>query len=197
MKKSTGANKPDLILIGGSAGGIDALSRLLAGLPPSFAPAIAIVQHIKAGTRPSLADHFAPVTACPVKEIEDKEPIAGGQVYFAPADYHVLIGEDRRFHLSTEEPVRYARPSIDVLFETAADVYRDRILALVLTGANDDGAEGLARVLKAGGRGVVQLPSEAAFPAMPQAALDANPEARALDLAALGRELQREIGGAP
>jgi two-component system chemotaxis response regulator CheB len=114
----------------------------------------------------------------PVREAADKEPIEKGTVYFAPPDYHLLVEQERIFSLSNEEPVLYSRPSIDVLFETAADAYREGLIGIVLTGANEDGARGLKAVIAAGGRGIVQRPEQAQSPTMPRAALAMNPAAR-------------------
>jgi len=117
-----------------------------------------------------------------VREAEDKEPIEPGVVYFAPPDYHLLIEADKRLSLSGEEPVLYSRPSIDVLFESAADVYSSGLIGVVLTGANSDGADGLKAVVAAGGVGIVQSPRSAYAAAMPEAAIASCPEARVLPL---------------
>jgi len=117
-----------------------------------------------------------------VREAEDKEPLEAGTVYFAPPDYHLLVELDRRLSLSSEEPVLYSRPSIDVLFESAADAYGSGLVGVVLTGANSDGARGLRAVRDAGGVALVQRPDQAQVAAMPQAALDACPGAVPLSL---------------
>lgn len=117
-----------------------------------------------------------------VREAEEKELIAGGTVYLAPPDYHLLVESDRRLALSSEEPVNYSRPAIDVLFETAADAFGAGLVGVILTGANGDGAQGLRAVMDAGGVGLVERPDTAYAQAMPEAALDACPNARALSL---------------
>jgi two-component system chemotaxis response regulator CheB len=119
-------------------------------------------------------------------EIEDKQPITPGAIYLAPADYHVLIESDRRFTLNADDPVNFSRPSIDVLFESAAAVFGDRAFGIVLTGANADGALGLRAIREAGGLAVVQNPATAAVPDMPRAAIAAANPHEVLDLAAIG-----------
>jgi two-component system chemotaxis response regulator CheB len=121
----------------------------------------------------------------PVKEAEDKEPIQPGTVYFAPPDYHLLIDRGPAFALSSDEPVHFSRPSIDVLFDSAADIYGERLIGVILTGANQDGAEGLAAIGHAGGRTVVQDPVSAAVAYLPEAALQEGPVDFVLSLAQL------------
>jgi two-component system chemotaxis response regulator CheB len=116
---------------------------------------------------------------------DDKEPVQPGTVYFAPPDYHLLLDRGPACALSSDEPVHFSRPSIDVLFDSAADIYGERLLGLILTGANQDGAEGLAAVGRAGGRTIVQEPSGAAVPFLPEAALQAGPVDFVLSLAQL------------
>jgi len=126
-----------------------------------------------------------------VKEAEDKEPLEGGTVYFAPSDYHLLVEADRTVALSSEEAVNHSRPAIDVLFETAADAYGPDLTAVVLTGANHDGAAGLAAVCAAGGEAIVQDPKEAEVATMPATALAACPTARVETLARIATRLLR------
>jgi len=166
-------HKPALVAIGCSWGGLDAVSALLDALPDDFALPIALVQHRAAGSSDlTLMALLARHTPMAVKGIEDKAPIEPGTVHLAPPDYH-LLAEPSRFALSTEARVRSARPSADVLFETAADTYGARTVGVVLTGAGSDGARGLARISQRGGRTLVQDPSSAARPEMPRAALAA------------------------
>jgi|SRR5579871_5963865 len=172
----------EIVVVGTSLGGLEALETLLSGLPTDFPLPLAIVQHRRAGSDGMLADLLRRHSALPVEEPHDKEEIAAGRVYLAPADYHLMV-EPGMFALSTEGPVRYARPSIDVLFTTAADAYAHRVIAVVLTGANDDGAQGAARVKAAGGLLIVQAPETAESAAMPGAALAAAPADRVLPLA--------------
>ncbi|MCC2671503.1 MAG: cheB 2 [Armatimonadetes bacterium] len=163
----------EVIVIGASAGAVEALSLLLPPLPADFPVALLIVVHLPRDRDSLLAELLGARCRVKVKEAEDKERIEGGTVYFAPPDYHLLVEPDRSLSLSVDEPVRYSRPSIDVLFESAADVYGERLLGIVLTGANSDGAQGLRTVCEAGGKAIVQAPETASAPFMPQAALGA------------------------
>jgi two-component system, chemotaxis family, protein-glutamate methylesterase/glutaminase len=174
----------EIIVIGASLGGLRALSVLLAGLPADFAPPIVIAQHRHASSGGSLIGVLQPYCALRIEEIEDKQEICGQRVYLAPADYHVLI-EPGSFALSTEAPVTYARPSIDVLFESAADVYADRVVGVILTGASDDGARGLARIKQCGGLALAQEPATAESPVMPAAAIAAAQVDHVLPIARL------------
>ncbi len=180
----------ETIVMGGSAGAVDALLQILPSLPVSFPLPIIVVVHVPAENKSALPDLFQARCAIRVKEAEDKEPLQGGTVYFAPPNYHLLVERDRRLSLSNEEPVVYSRPAIDVLFESAADAFGAGLLAIVLSGASVDGADGLAAVCKAGGRAIVQSPATASMPTMPQAALEACPAARCLDLVAISRLVQ-------
>ena len=172
----------DLVAVGASWGGLRALERLLGGLPPDFPAAIVIAQHRMAGADaallPRLLGRRSPLA---VREIEDKEPIAAGTVYVGPADYHVLV-ERGGFSLSLEGRVTHSRPSVDVLLESAADAYRERVIGVILTGANADGASGLARVRARGGVALVQDPRTAEKPAMPEAAIATGAPHRVLSV---------------
>ena len=165
----------DAVTIGASAGGVEVLSMLLSSLPASCRLSFFIVIHIPRERPSLLAELFGSRCALPVKEAEDKEPIQPGTVYFAPPDYHLLIDRGPAFALSSDEPVHFSRPSIDVLFDSAADIYGERLIGVILTGANQDGAEGLAAVGRAGGRTVVQDPVSAAVAYLPEAALNEGP----------------------
>ncbi len=184
----------DAVVVGASAGAIEALSLILPELPSEFALPLMVVVHLPRDRRSALADLFQGRCRIEVKEAEDKEAIQPGTAYFAPPDYHLLIEPDRRLSLSSDEPVLYSRPSIDVLFETAADAYGENLLGIILTGANSDGARGLRKICEAGGQALVQSPESALVPAMPQAALAACPKARAMSLAQILGFLQG-IGG--
>ncbi|HVW67618.1 MAG TPA: chemotaxis protein CheB [Steroidobacteraceae bacterium] len=165
----------DAVAIGASAGGVEILSTLLSVLPATCPVSFFIVVHVPR-ERPSLLPGiYAAKCALPVREAEDKEPIQSGTVYFAPPDYHLLVDRGPALALSEDEPVHFSRPSIDVLFESAADVYGERLLGLILTGANADGAAGLVAIGRAGGRTVVQDPKSAAASRLPEAALAAAP----------------------
>lgn len=188
------------VAMGASAGGVDALGQLLAALPREFPAAVFIVLHMSRERPSLLADLFQARCALPVREATDKEPVQAGCVYLAPPDYHLLVDAGPQLALSVDEPVQYSRPSIDVLFETAADEYGERLLGIVLTGGNDDGARGLVAIRAAGGLGAVQDPATAMVPAMPSAALGiASPEyVLSLDgLAALLRSLATPASASP
>jgi two-component system, chemotaxis family, protein-glutamate methylesterase/glutaminase len=182
----------DLVVIGGSAGGIEVLNVLLGALPVRFAPAVMIVTHLPPDSPSYLVQAFAHRCALPVMEPDAGEPIMPGRVHVAPPGYHMLVEVDRTVALSTDAAVRFSRPSIDVLFESAAAVYGERLLALLLSGANDDGLQGLRRVRAQGGTTWVQTPDSASSPEMPRAAIDGGaadciylPETMARRLAAL------------
>jgi len=161
----------DGIVIGASAGGVEALSVLLPALPAVFEPSLFIVLHLPRERPSLLAEIFRRRCALPVREAEDKEPVAPGTIYFAPPDYHMLVEKNRQIALSADEPIHYSRPSIDVLFESAADAYGERLLGIILSGGNEDGSAGLQAVHKAGGVTVVQQPDSAKVPVMVVSAL--------------------------
>lgn len=170
------------LVVGASAGAVDALSTILPALPKTFPFPILVVVHIPPDKRSVMAELFRAKCRLKVVEAEDKMPIEAGSVYFAPPDYHLLVEADRTLSLSCDEPVLYSRPSIDVLFESAADAFGRHLVGLVLTGANQDGARGLAAVVSAGGIAVVQDPASAFAPAMPEAAIAACSKATVLAL---------------
>jgi len=172
----------DAIVIGASAGGIEALLLLLPALSPRLRPPVFVVLHLPRDRPSVLAEIFARKCAVPVREAEDKEPVAPGTVYFAPNDYHLLVDRGPQLSLSADDPVHHSRPSVDVLFESAADIYGDRLLGIILTGANEDGAAGLAAVHDAGGVTIVQRPDTARAPHMVLAALKLRPADRILTL---------------
>lgn len=170
--------KHDLVAIGASWGGLDAIRDILRTLPADLPAAVVVAQHRSPEShRDAFRDLLGAATRLRVREADDKDVIEPGTVYLAAPDYHLLV-EGGRFALSTDEPVQYSRPSIDVLFETAAESYRERCTGVVLTGANGDGARGLARIVELGGRAIVQDPVSAVRPEMPRAALAAVPEAQ-------------------
>ncbi len=179
----------DAIVIGSSAGGFAALAEVLPRLSAAVPQAVVVVQHLHPDGGEYMVEFLAERCVLPVKEAEDKEPVLPGVIYVAPAQYHLLIERDRTFALSADEKVHYARPSIDVLFESAAAAYGPRVIGVVLTGANADGAAGLAAIKARGGLAVVQDPSTAEVSFMPQAALEAATPDHLLDLAAIGRLL--------
>ena len=163
----------ELVVIGTSLGGFDALTLLLGGLPASFPLPLAVVQHQGASGGGALAALLQRYTPLAVADAEDKDGLLPGRVYLAPIGYHLLV-EPGSLALSTEGPVWYARPSIDVLFESAADVYGPAVIGVALTGASRDGAAGLARIKQGGGLAIVQDPTTAASPVLPRAALAAT-----------------------
>jgi two-component system, chemotaxis family, protein-glutamate methylesterase/glutaminase len=180
----------DAIVMGASAGGLAALMTLLPALSAAFRIPIFIVLHLPRD-RPSLLPQiFRQKCAVPVCEAGDKEPVRPGTVYFAPPDYHLLIDEGPCLALSADEVVNYSRPSIDVLFESAADVYGARLLGIILTGANEDGAEGLAAIHAAGGITIVQQPDSAQVKQMVAAALNRSPASHVLDLEGISAVLR-------
>ena len=180
----------EAVVIGASAGGVEALSQILPALPPSFRPALFIVLHLPRERPSLLVDIYATRCTLPVREADDKEPVEPGTVYFAPPDYHMLVERSRQIALSTDEPVHFSRPSIDVLFESAADVYGNRLLGVILTGGNEDGAAGLHAVHRAGGVTVVQQPDSAQVPLMVVSALQRNPADFVLSLPELAQLLR-------
>lgn len=177
------------VVIGASAGALEALSAILPLLPADYPWAVLLVVHLPPDKDSVLASLLASKCRLPVREAEDKEWIQPGVIYCAPPDYHVLVERDKRLSLSTEEQVHFSRPSIDVLFTTAADAFSGNLIGVVLSGANCDGAEGLLAVHRSGGTAVVQCPATAASPQMPEAAITAVPEAKVMKLAEIARFL--------
>ena len=173
---------PRAVAIGASAGAVQALSIILPQLPADYPLPVLVVVHVPAEPS-SLATLFDAKCRLSVREPEDKDPIEGGAIYFAPAGYHMLVENDRTIALSTDEPLLFSRPSIDILFETAAESYRGGLVGVVLTGANEDGARGAHAVSKAGGTVLIEDPGTAFAAAMPAAALARCPatQPRSLD----------------
>ncbi len=185
----------DAVVVGASAGGVEALGTLLPALPREFRPTVLVVIHQPRERRSLLADIFSARCALPVQEAQDKEPAQPGTIYFAPPDYHLLVDDGPSLALSADEPVLFSRPSIDVLFESAADTYGHRLAGLILTGANSDGARGLAAVRQAGGVALVQRPDTALVATMPTAALARGPADFVLSLEQMARLLRMMGGG--
>lgn len=185
--------RPDVVVIGTSAGGLRALEKVLGKLPADFAVPIVAVQH-RSRASDAYSDIMRAAVALPVHEAEDKEPMRTPGVYFAPPDYHLLL-EPGTFALSTDGPVLFSRPSIDVLFESAADAYGGRVLAVLLTGANHDGSRGLERIRAAGGISIVQDPRTAESAEMPSAAIALGAVDRILPLAEIAGELIARVRG--
>jgi two-component system chemotaxis response regulator CheB len=191
MRQTTDRSRPriEAILVGASAGGVEALLKVFGQLPKGFGVPILVVLHLPDERDSQLAHIFSHRLAVPVEEARDKQCIVPGTLYVAPAGYHLSVEADRSLSLSLEEPVHHSRPSIDVLFESAADAYGPSLLAVVLTGANGDGAKGLARVSELGGITVVQDPDEAQVSTMPEAALALHEPDHILTLQGIGQFL--------
>jgi two-component system, chemotaxis family, protein-glutamate methylesterase/glutaminase len=180
----------ELVVIGTSLGGLEAVSTLLSALPKEFDLPIAIAQHRSAApTDGNLAALWQRHTAMRVADADDKSPIAAGHVYVAPPDYHLLVESRGLLALSTDPPVLWARPSIDVLFQSAAEAYGESVIGVILTGASGDGSEGLRAIAARGGGTLVQQPASAECNVMPRAALAATPVNHVLELAEIGRVL--------
>lgn len=176
----------ECIVMGGSAGALDALGSILPALPPRLSAPIVLVLHIPPNRPSYLPDVLGARCSLRVKEAEDKEPLAPGTLYVAPPDYHVLIEKQRCLSLSVDAPVLFSRPSIDVLFESAAEAYGPALAGVLLAGGNADGARGLAGIRRRGGTTLVQAPETAAMATMPEAALALDAADHALPPGALG-----------
>jgi two-component system chemotaxis response regulator CheB len=192
------ANRIGAVVIGASAGGVEALNHLLPALPKAFAPPVLVVVHVRQGQPSLLPGLFA--TRCELAIVEpfDKDEIAPGTVYFAPPGYHMLVeaegGAAPAIALSVDPPVRFSRPSVDVLFESAAHAYGERLLGIVLSGANDDGARGARAIREAGGACWAQDPATASAPAMPLAAIAQGAVNEVLTLDHMAMRLTQCIG---
>lgn len=181
------------IVIGTSAGGLHALSIILPVFPENYPSVVIIVQHRSKDQRFLLEELLQEKCLMKVKQADEKEKIIPGHVYIAPPDYHLLVESDRTFSLSSDAPVNFSRPSIDVLFESAATVYGSRLIGVLLTGANSDGSNGLETIKKCGGLTIAQLPLDAAFPSMPQSAIDKGAAQLVLPLHEIGQYLLTTI----
>lgn len=162
------------VVVGASSGGLEALKTLLRGLDADFPLPVLVVQHLAPHSDAYLQTCLDESSAVRVKEAEDTETLTPGTVYLAPANYHLLVEPDGSLCLSIDPKVNFSRPSVDVLFETASDAFGPDVIGIVLTGANHDGARGLARIKSRGGLCIVQSPDSAQSPAMPLAALEAT-----------------------
>jgi two-component system, chemotaxis family, protein-glutamate methylesterase/glutaminase len=185
------------VAIGASAGGVQALCELLPVLSAESRTAVFVVLHLPRDRPSLLVDVFSRKCEVDVREAEDKEPVTPGTVYFAPPNYHLLVDAGPQLALSADDLVHHSRPSIDVLFDSAAQVYREHLLGIILSGANEDGAEGLAAVHDAGGLTVVQEPQTAQSSAMILSALERRPADFVLDLAGIAGLLRRMCRGEP
>lgn len=181
-----------LVVIGTSWGGLTALSTIVAGLPGDFPLPICIVQHRSKDSDALLVGLLQDLTSLTVRDAEDKEPLCPRTIYIAPPDYHMLV-ETEYISLTVDSPVRFSRPSIDVLFKSASDTFGASATGVVLTGANEDGAAGLARIVSRGGKALVQDPKTAESPVMPLSALRAVPGARVAPLEEISAELVKLV----
>jgi len=171
MAKNVLDRSCELIVLGGSSGSLDVVLKILASLKKEISFALVIVLHRKNTADSALAELFTIKSTVPVKEIEDKDPILPGNVYLAPSDYHLLFEKKHVFSLDDSEKVNYSRPSIDVTFESAAEVYGNAVVAILLSGSNSDGTDGLQAIHRKDGITIVQDPDTAVFPFMPQQAI--------------------------
>lgn len=182
----------EAIVIGGSAGAIDALLTILPALPATLRASVIVALHVPRDRPSLLTQVFAPRCALPVHEAQDNEPLEPGTIVFAPPDYHLLLDVGPRLSLSVDAPVHFSRPAIDILFESAADLFGERTLGILLSGANADGAQGLAAIDQAQGLCIVQTPDSASSPTMPRAALSLIPQVpHVLSPAAIAETLNR------
>jgi two-component system, chemotaxis family, protein-glutamate methylesterase/glutaminase len=173
--------KFEIVVIGTSLGGLQALEMILSNLPKTFPLPIAIAQHRHKSSDGELVYFLQQRSLLPIVDVQDKQAIVAGNVYLAPPDYHLLV-EPGHFSLSTEAPVSYARPSIDVLFESVADAYQERVIGVILTGASHDGAQGLLKINAYSGLAIVQAPETSVSRTMPDAAITAVPSAKIIPL---------------
>ena len=160
------------IVIGTSAGGLHAVSAILDEFPADYPIPVIIVQHRSKDQRELLEEVLQSKCKIRIKQADEKEKIESGCVYIAPPDYHLLVESDETFSLSADEPVRFSRPSIDVLFETAAAVFKNALIGIILTGASNDGSSGIVAIKKNGGLTIAQNPAEAQFPFMPKSSIE-------------------------
>lgn len=179
-----------IVVVGASWGGLQALTTLVSGFPASFPFPVIVVQHRSRDSTSVLAELLQDVSKLQICEVEDKAPIVDGHVHIAPPDYHLLVDRGT-FALSTEAPLRYSRPSIDITFESVANEYNGEAVGVVLTGANQDGSAGLQTIVARGGTAIVQDPETAESPTMPRAALAAVPTATVLPIEEIAPFLTR------
>lgn len=164
--------KYDAVVVGTSAGGLNALTTILGKLPRQYTIPIIVVQHRSKDSLELFEDVLQQKCRMRIKQADEKEAINPGMIHVAPPDYHLLVEIDKTFSLSADPPVQFSRPSIDVLFESAALAFRRNLVGIILTGSNDDGASGIATISHFGGLTIAQDPREAQYSFMPQAAVD-------------------------
>lgn len=185
----TDTQKYKAVVIGASAGGTVALQKILSALPAKFPLPIVIAQHLHPLQEGAAIIHYAGGSALNVKDADEKESVRAGFVYFAPPNYHLLIEDDHTFSLSIDPKVHFTRPSVDVLFESAADAYGASLIGIVLSGANQDGAAGLLRIKQRGGLTIAQDPQDAEVSYMPKAAIETASPDRVLPAAEICKYL--------
>jgi len=181
----------EIIVVGASAGGVEALTTVLTGLPKTFNTPIVVAQHMDPSAEMFFTDQLNKKLTMTVKCPDDKDPIVNKMVYIAPAAYHLLIEEDHTFSLSTDPRVKYSRPSIDVLFESAAEVYEEKLIGVILTGANSDGSLGLKKIKEYGGLTIVQDPNTAKVGKMPRSAMEESHVDYVLALQQIAKTLEK------
>jgi len=177
------------VVIGGSAGGISAVTAIVSALPPALGLPLVVVLHQSPGESPGWVEYLDQHASLAVVEARDKMPLSAGTIHCAPAGYHLLLETGGTLALSVDEKVNFARPSIDLLFFSAAEAFGSELIGITLTGANGDGALGLAKIAAEGGLAIVQSPRTAQWPAMPEAALRAVPQAQAIELEDIAEKL--------
>jgi two-component system chemotaxis response regulator CheB len=185
------------IVIGASAGAVETLQHLLPILSPVLRVPAVVVVHVPPRRPSMLPELFGSLCDGPVREPVDKQPVAAGTIWFAPADYHLMIERDHTFALSIDAPVNFSRPSLDVLFESAADAYGAQLAAVVLTGGSEDGAEGARKIRRGGGIVLVQDPDEAPMRIMPEAAIRSADPQLVGPVAKIAETLRGLIGAMP
>ncbi|MCU7834059.1 MAG: chemotaxis protein CheB [gamma proteobacterium symbiont of Taylorina sp.] len=174
MKKGDpGPKIIELVIIASSFGGVEANTIVLSHLPAQITPAIILLTHLTENSETTYAEVLEHKTGHTINIAQDKSPVQAGHIYLAPGGYHLLIEDDKTFALSEDEKIHNVRPSADVLFESIAYNYKERVIAVILTGANQDGAAGLKSICDQGGKCIIQSPESARAKNMPQAALDA------------------------
>jgi two-component system, chemotaxis family, protein-glutamate methylesterase/glutaminase len=194
MEKNDVTRPCGILLIGGSAGSLEVLFKLLPRLKPDLSFPIVLVLHRRSSSDSSLTDLLSSKTTNITREVDDKDPVTPGVIYLAPPDYHLLLEQEHYFSLDYSEKVNFSRPSIDVTFESAADVYASSTVGILLSGANEDGTEGLIAIKKAGGRTIAQDPATAQMPFMPHHAITHSEVDHVFDLTQLAAFVNSLVG---
>ncbi len=194
MIKNSKKSNYSAVVIGASTGGMEAISIILSAMPPLFAAPIIIGQHVGPKSDNYIVKYFNGLCKIAVKEADEKERVVPGNVYVAPPNYHLLVEKDGTLSLTVDEKVNYARPSIDILFETAADSFKSSLIGVILTGANRDGSLGLKRIKEYGGIAIVQEPKTALADTMPKAAIDITNVDYILSVENIAKKLVEMVG---